>query len=128
MMVDRFEFERRNEEVIAQGGKPATGAPALLGVTKAALSTESFLAAASFQETTRVLTEAAIEGAVDELRGLKENVIIGKLIPVGSAFRPPRRLFRERVQLEIREPGVAGELESGETSSDSYEDDETEFD
>ncbi|MDH7490422.1 MAG: DNA-directed RNA polymerase subunit beta', partial [Anaerolineae bacterium] len=127
-MVDRFEFERRNEEVIAQGGKPATGAPALLGVTKAALSTESFLAAASFQETTRVLTEAAIEGAVDELRGLKENVIIGKLIPVGSAFRPPRRLFRERVQLEIREPSAAGELESGETSGYADEGDDNEFD
>ncbi len=128
-MVDRFEFERRNQEVIAQGGRPATGVQTLLGVTKAALSTESFLAAASFQETTRVLTEAAIEGAVDELRGLKENVIIGKLIPVGSAFRPPRRLFRERVQLELGGASVAGELEARGASADvDDDDDDAEFD
>jgi DNA-directed RNA polymerase subunit beta' len=85
-LVDRFLFEDINEAVAARGGKPARGEPVVLGLTKAALNTESFLAAASFQETTRVLTEAAIRGQVDELRGLKENVIIGKLIPVGTGF------------------------------------------
>ena len=85
-LVDRFLFEDINSAVIARGGKPARGEPVVLGLTKAALNTESFLAAASFQETTRVLTEAAIRGQVDDLRGLKENVIIGKLIPVGTGF------------------------------------------
>ncbi|MEE9284261.1 MAG: hypothetical protein V3V35_00890, partial [Dehalococcoidia bacterium] len=80
-LVDRFRFEAENGKVLAEGGEPATAQPILLGVTKASLNTESFLAAASFQETTRVLTEAAISGAVDHLLGLKENVIIGKLIP-----------------------------------------------
>jgi len=85
-LEDRFEFEEANAVVEATGGEPARGEPVLLGVTKASLSTESFLAAASFQETTRVLTDAAVRGAKDNLRGLKENVIIGKLIPVGSGF------------------------------------------
>jgi hypothetical protein len=73
--------------VLAEGGEPATATPVLLGITKASLSTDSFLSAASFQETTRVLTEAAITGSVDRLRGLKENVIIGKLIPAGTGAR-----------------------------------------
>jgi DNA-directed RNA polymerase subunit beta' len=85
-LIDRFEFEEANQAVIDQGGEPARGEPVLLGVTKASLNTDSFLAAASFQETTRVLTEAAVRGARDSLRGLKENVIIGKLIPVGTGF------------------------------------------
>ncbi len=80
-LVDRFKFELTNAKALAEGGEPATAQPVLLGVTKASLNTESFLAAASFQETTRVLTEAAINGQVDRLMGLKENVIIGKLIP-----------------------------------------------
>ena len=84
--IDRFEFDQINEEIMAQGGEPATAVPVLLGITKASLETDSFLSAASFQETTRVLTEAAINGKVDHLRGLKENVIIGKLIPAGSGF------------------------------------------
>ncbi len=84
--IDRFEFNQMNEAVLAQGGEPATAMPVLLGITKASLETDSFLSAASFQETTRVLTEAAINGKVDHLRGLKENVIIGKLIPAGSGF------------------------------------------
>jgi DNA-directed RNA polymerase subunit beta' len=84
--VDRFEFNRINGEVLAQGGEPATAIPVLLGITKSSLETDSFLSAASFQETTRVLTEAAINGKVDSLRGLKENVIIGKLIPAGSGY------------------------------------------
>ena len=86
-LVDRYIFNEINEEIIAQGGEPATAQQALLGITKASLETESFLSAASFQETTRVLTQAAIEGKVDYLRGLKENVIIGKLIPAGSGFQ-----------------------------------------
>src|SRR6202522_992973 len=82
--VDKFRFAEENERVIAQGGRPATGRPLLLGITKASLSTDSFISAASFQETTRVLTEASIQGAVDHLRGLKENVIVGRLIPAGA--------------------------------------------
>jgi hypothetical protein len=85
-LVDRFEFEDKNRHVLAEGGEPATAQPVLLGVTKASLNTESFLAAASFQETTKVLTEAALSGKVDKLLGLKENVIIGKLIPAGSGY------------------------------------------
>ncbi len=85
-LVDIHEFEDKNEEAVAQGKKPATGKRILLGITKASLATESFLSAASFQETTRVLTEAAVKGKVDELIGLKENVIIGKLIPAGTGL------------------------------------------
>jgi DNA-directed RNA polymerase subunit beta' len=91
-LLDRFKFEDINDYVVARGGKPAKGEPIVLGLTKAALNTESFLAMASFQETTRVLTEAAIRGQRDELRGLKENVIIGKLIPVGTGFNASRPL------------------------------------
>jgi DNA-directed RNA polymerase subunit beta' len=90
-LIDRFEFEEANARAVAVGGEPARGEPVLLGVTKASLNTESFLAAASFQETTRVLTDAAVRGAKDSLRGLKENVIIGKLIPVGTGFETRRR-------------------------------------
>ena len=84
--VDKFRFREENERVISDGGKPATGRPLLLGITKASLSTDSFISAASFQETTRVLTEASINGAVDHLRGLKENVIVGRLIPAGTGM------------------------------------------
>jgi DNA-directed RNA polymerase subunit beta' len=80
-MVDKFEFQEKNAKVLAEGGEPATAKPVLLGVTRASLLTDSFLAAASFQETTRVLTQAAVSGAHDWLLGLKENVIIGRLIP-----------------------------------------------
>src|SRR5437867_112465 len=82
--IDKFRFREENERVIANGGRPATGRPLMLGITKASLSTESFISAASFQETTRVLTEASIQGMVDHLRGLKENVIVGRLIPAGT--------------------------------------------
>ena len=85
-MVDTLEFEDRNKELVADGKEPATGEQIMLGITKAALATNSFLSAASFQETTKVLTEAAIKGKVDPLIGLKENVIIGKLIPVGTGM------------------------------------------
>jgi len=82
--VDRAVFEDVNQEVIAEGGKPAVAEPLILGITKASLSTDSFISAASFQETTKVLTDASISGSVDHLRGLKENVIMGRLIPAGT--------------------------------------------
>ena len=90
-LEDRRGFEELNNRVIAEGGEPATAQPVLLGVTKASLNTDSWLAAASFQETTRVLTNAAIDGSTDKLLGLKENVIIGKLIPARSEIEVPRR-------------------------------------
>jgi len=85
-LVDKFVFQEENERVIGQGKRPATAKPVLLGITKASLSTDSFISAASFQETTRVLTEAAISGKTDDLRGLKENVIVGRLIPAGTGL------------------------------------------
>ncbi|HLB32807.1 MAG TPA: DNA-directed RNA polymerase subunit beta', partial [Chthoniobacterales bacterium] len=88
--IDRLEFEKENDAVIAKGGKPAEAAPVLLGITKASLETDSFISAASFQDTTRVLTEAATLGKVDRLRGFKENVIMGHLIPAGSGFKTNR--------------------------------------
>ncbi|MEM8533140.1 MAG: DNA-directed RNA polymerase subunit beta' [Chloroflexota bacterium] len=93
--VDSAEFARINADVISQGGEPATATTMLLGITKASLTTESFLSAASFQDTTRVLTEAAITGKVDYLRGLKENVVIGKLIPAGTGIEKRRALAEE---------------------------------
>jgi DNA-directed RNA polymerase subunit beta' len=93
-IVDRFHYEEVNAQVLAEGGEPATAQTVLLGVTKASLSTESFLAAASFQETTRILTAAAVRGEKDRLIGLKENVIIGKLIPAGTGML--KRLERQR--------------------------------
>ena len=86
-VVDRFKFREENQRVIEAGGRPAQGKDVLLGITKASLSTDSFISAASFQETTRVLTEAAINGRVDYLRGLKENVIMGRLIPAGTGMQ-----------------------------------------
>jgi DNA-directed RNA polymerase subunit beta' len=85
--VDKWRFQKENTRVIKKGGKPAKATPLLLGITKASLTTESFISAASFQETTRVLTEAAASGKSDELFGLKENVIVGHLIPAGTGFR-----------------------------------------
>jgi DNA-directed RNA polymerase subunit beta' len=90
--VDKFRFREENDRVIADGGRPATGRPLLLGITKASLSTDSFISAASFQETTRVLTEAAVAGKVDYLRGLKENVIMGRLIPAGTGLEHYRNI------------------------------------
>jgi len=92
-LVDRFEYEEINAKVLAEGGEPATAETVLLGVTKASLNTDSFLAAASFQETTRVLAEAAVNGSVDRLQGLKENVIIGKLIPARGLEFPDKPLL-----------------------------------
>jgi len=105
--VERYLFEDENERVFANGGKPAIAEPLLLGITKASLSTESFISAASFQETTKVLTQAAIEGKVDNLRGLKENVIMGRLIPAGtgiSRYRSLRVIADEPAKLESVAP------------------------
>jgi DNA-directed RNA polymerase subunit beta' len=99
-MVDRFRFQDENERVLEEGGQPAEAEPLLLGITKASLSTESFISAASFQETTRVLTEASISGKVDYLRGLKENVIMGRLIPAGTGMEYYRNMKLEADQTE----------------------------
>jgi DNA-directed RNA polymerase subunit beta' len=90
--VERYRFQEENDKVMAQGGRPAIGDPLLLGITKASLSTQSFISAASFQETTRVLTEASLSGKTDWLRGLKENVIMGRLIPAGTGLVMYRKL------------------------------------
>jgi DNA-directed RNA polymerase subunit beta' len=94
--VDRFRFQDENERVRQDDGEVAQAEPLLLGITKASLSTDSFISAASFQETTRVLTEAAISGRVDYLRGLKENVIMGRLIPAGTGMEYYRNVDIER--------------------------------
>ncbi len=99
--VERWQFEVENQRALADGGSAAVGEPLMLGITKASLSTESFISAASFQETTKVLTQAAIEGKVDYLRGLKENVIMGRLIPAGtgvSKYRSAKLLIEEPVE------------------------------
>ncbi|QYO66399.1 DNA-directed RNA polymerase subunit beta' [Leptolyngbya sp. 7M] len=100
--VDRFRYEAENRRVAEEGGKTAVGEPLLLGITKASLSTDSFISAASFQETTRVLTEAAISGRVDYLRGLKENVIMGRLIPAGTGMKYYRNVKVDRDPTENR--------------------------
>ena len=103
-MVDIGEFMEANDRAIESGGIPAQAKPTLLGITKAALATESFLSAASFQETARVLTEAAIKNKRDPLRGLKENVIIGKLIPAGTGMKIYRGLSAVEVKQQPVEP------------------------
>jgi DNA-directed RNA polymerase subunit beta' len=100
--VDRLDFEAENERILEQGGKPAEAEPVLLGITKASLETDSFISAASFQDTTRVLTDAATLGKVDKLRGFKENVIMGHLIPAGSGFTTNRGITIH----EVGEPPV----------------------
>ncbi|MDR1728496.1 MAG: DNA-directed RNA polymerase subunit beta' [Acidobacteriota bacterium] len=129
--VDKFRFAEENERVEAAGGTPAVGRSLLLGITKASLSTDSFISAASFQETTRVLTEAAISGKVDYLRGLKENVIMGRLIPAGTGMdmyhniklterlipmEPPRRVIEDGAEFD---DGRASEL-GHEAMSDGF--------
>jgi len=104
--IDKFRFREENDRVIHDGGRPATGRPLLLGITKASLSTDSFISAASFQETTRVLTEAAISGKVDYLRGLKENVIMGRLIPAGTGLERYRNI-QLLTELPKEEPQMA---------------------
>jgi len=116
--VERQTFEEENERIMNDGGMPAVGEPLLLGITKASLSTESFISASSFQETTKVLTEAAIWGKVDYLRGLKENVIMGRLIPAGTGLTPYQRL-----SLELEEPEVPYEELPSEAANVSEEED-----
>jgi len=108
--VEKWRFEEENQKVIGQGGKPAVAEPLLLGITKASLSTESFISAASFQETTKVLTEAAIQGKVDLLCGLKENVIMGRLIPAGTGLSK-----YSKFEMEMEEP-EADETEISEAA------------
>jgi len=105
--VEKGHFDAENERIVKDGGKPATGEPLLLGITKASLSTESFISASSFQETTKVLTEAAISGRVDYLRGLKENVIMGRLIPAGTGLTAYKHL-----DIEVETP--VDEVEAAE--------------
>ncbi|BDV44272.1 DNA-directed RNA polymerase subunit beta' [Geotalea uraniireducens] len=117
--LERWVFEEENERVLAKGGRPAIAEPLLLGITKASLSTESFISAASFQETTKVLTQAAIEGKVDSLRGLKENVIMGRLIPAGTGLSRYRNLkvvadHLQELQEVVEEPEVEGEFDEAE--------------
>jgi DNA-directed RNA polymerase subunit beta' len=112
--VDRFRFQEENDRVIAAGGQPAIGRPLLLGITKASLSTESFISAASFQETTRVLTEAAISGKVDYLRGLKENVIVGRLIPAGTGMDMYHQFHIEEEPVYEREEEAELMIDFGE--------------
>ena len=114
--VGKFAFSNENRRVLDEGGKPAIGKPVLLGITKASLSTDSFISGASFQETTRVLTEAAINGQLDDLRGLKENVIVGRLIPAGTGFSYYRETFVPTPQddvLEVRSENGGAEVEQG---------------
>lgn len=122
--VDRDVFEAENEKTIAEGGVPAEADPVLLGITKASLQTKSFISAASFQETTRVLTEAAVEGKVDHLTGLKENVIVGRLIPAGTGtvLRNLKRVAAQNDKeiLALRE-AAAEQVESAESETPAVE-------
>ena len=115
-MVDVLEFNDVNEQMVTEGKEPATGEQIMLGITKASLATNSFLSAASFQETTKVLTEAAIKGKVDPLIGLKENVIIGKLIPAGTGMKRYRdvRLNSTMPEPEVKVEDIAEELTEDE--------------
>ena len=111
--LDRLDFDEMNEKLVAEGKQPAVGVPILLGITKASLQTRSFFSAASFQETTRVLTEAAVQGKVDPLEGLKENIIVGRLIPAGTGatIGRVRQVASHRDELildERRRSAVAG--------------------
>ena len=119
-MVDTLDFEETNAKLVEEGKEPAVGEPVMLGITKASLATNSFLSAASFQETTKVLTEAAIKGKVDPLIGLKENVIIGKLIPVGTGMREYRdvKLNTDKKDVELAEEVIAEEVVTEEVISE----------
>jgi len=121
-LVDVFEFQELNESIVEMGGAPATARTALLGITKASLATDSFLSAASFQETTRVLTEAAIKGKTDPLIGLKENVIIGKLIPAGTGMDRYRYV---ELEAEYEEYAGTEEEEASEEAGAAYLEPET---
>ncbi len=116
-LIDMFKFEEENKKAIEKGLRPATGRRALLGITKAALATDSFLSAASFQETTRVLTDAAIKGKVDPLIGLKENVIIGKLIPAGTGLSRYRNITVVKKEDQEKKEEVKKEAVDAKASS-----------
>ena len=117
-LIDMYEFADKNKEAVAQGKRPATGKRVLLGITKASLATDSFLSAASFQETTRVLTEAAVKGKVDDLVGLKENVIIGKLIPAGTGMQKYQDIHIS-TEKELEEQSNANEGAEPHVAADS---------
>ncbi len=119
--IDRFRFNAENQRVLMEGGRPAIGRPLLLGITKASLSTDSFISAASFQETTRVLTEASINGSVDTLRGLKENVIVGRLIPAGTGMA-----YYRNVQLSPELEEAAAQVQQEVTAAIEAEERELE--
>ena len=127
-LVDVLDYEETNERLIAEGKEPADGRQVMLGITKAALATNSFLSAASFQETTKVLTEAAIKGKVDPLIGLKENVILGKLIPAGTGMKRYRdvslntdSIIEERRRREMEEAAEALAEEETDTPKEVAE-------
>ena len=116
--VDSKRFRDTNRRMVEESLRPAEGRPELMGITKASLATESFISAASFQETTRVLTEAAVRGLRDELRGLKENVIVGRLIPAGTglAYHEERRRQRKGLTVEdVMEATAPAEASAGDT-------------
>ena len=119
-MVDKFEFQEKNAKMLAEGGEPATAKPVFLGVTRASLLTDSFLAAASFQETTRVLTQAAVSGAHDWLLGLKENVIIGRLIPAQVESLAMVEEPEPEIPLEIEDMVPAGWLEMASQGASEF--------
>ena len=120
-VVDRIKFDNANEKLVAEGKTPAVGERVLMGITKASLQTESFISAASFQETTRVLTDAAIKGKIDPLNGLKENVIVGRLVPAGTgniknrwnnkALNDDNKFLSEQEKLE---PSEASETQANQ--------------
>jgi DNA-directed RNA polymerase subunit beta' len=113
--IDRHRVIEANREAVIKNGKTATFDPVLLGITKASLATESFISAASFQETTRVLTEAAVRGMCDDLRGLKENVIVGRLIPAGTGYahhEERRRTQEEILAAELKELDIQQQLKA----------------
>ena len=132
-MVDILEYNDINEKMKAEGKEPADGKQVMLGITKAALATNSFLSAASFQETTKVLTEAASRGKVDPLIGLKENVIIGKLIPAGTGMKIYRNVslstdtLEDDVYDDYYEEYPEGEVYYEEDQGEYYEDDSSDF-
>jgi DNA-directed RNA polymerase subunit beta' len=124
--VERFRFQEENDRVVAKGGNPAMGEPILMGITKASLSTQSFISAASFQETTRVLTEASLAGKTDYLRGLKENVIMGRLIPAGTGLPMYKKLGIKTAAEEFALPGdEQGEILLDEKNNEKLLDIET---
>jgi DNA-directed RNA polymerase subunit beta' len=117
--VDKLEFEAENESVEKKGGKPAEATPVLLGITKASLETDSFLSAASFQDTTRVLTEAATRSKIDSLRGFKENVIMGHIIPAGTGFDRHRQVSIKPLVELPEEPEPAENAEPAEVEKEN---------